>query len=65
MPQAGFELMIPVFEWSKTGRASDRAAIGTGIDVVSLIFLDLTKKSLNRPYYEVTALKYRRFPIFV
>jgi hypothetical protein len=30
MPRVGFETTIPVFEWSKTVRALDRAAIGTG-----------------------------------
>jgi hypothetical protein len=30
MPRAGFELTIPVFEQSKSVRALDRAAIGTG-----------------------------------
>jgi len=30
MPRAGFEPMIPIFERSKTVRASDRAASGTG-----------------------------------
>jgi hypothetical protein len=30
MPRAGFEHTIPMFEQSKTVRALDRAAIGTG-----------------------------------
>jgi len=29
MPRVGFELTISVFEWSKTVRALDSAAIGT------------------------------------
>jgi len=29
MPRAGFEPMIPLFEWSKTIRALDDAATGT------------------------------------
>jgi hypothetical protein len=31
MRRVGFELMIPVFERSKTVRALDRSAIGTGV----------------------------------
>jgi len=30
-PRAGFEPAIPVFEWPKIVRASDRAAVGTGM----------------------------------
>jgi len=33
MPRVGFESMIPVFERSKTVRASDRSATGTGISM--------------------------------
>jgi hypothetical protein len=32
MPQAGFELAMPMFEQSKTVLALDHAAIGTGIE---------------------------------
>jgi hypothetical protein len=46
MPRAGFEPKIPVSERSKTVRALDRAAIGTG-DFKIIIYLTLSGKSMT------------------
>jgi hypothetical protein len=37
MPRAGFEPMIPILEWSKTIRALDSAATGTGLRTKNII----------------------------
>jgi len=37
MPRAGFEPTIPVFERSKTVRASDDAVIGTDPNIIRMI----------------------------
>jgi hypothetical protein len=48
MPQVGFKLMIPAFDWVKTAHALDRAAT-----VISSILLSTTK------YYILSFFKYR------
>jgi hypothetical protein len=49
MPRAGFEPTIPVFERSKSVRASDRAAIGTGVVVVVVIIIIIITRSILPP----------------
>jgi len=42
MPRVRFKPTIPVFDWPKTVRASDRSAIGTGaVKLFLLISLDV------------------------